>query len=156
MNPRNQIRMQMNDSLLTALSDEQLAMQPPPPTGNWPEGASPKRPLSINNVLGPYVREGTDLVFQFVNMSQHNNVYLRSNRLTCHNTHGPRGESDVICKIPINKGVGSVIEDKTPEGVWMDLGTHTSLRTLDFKLTDSLGVPCDLKNQPLSFQITID
>ena len=151
--PRNEIRMAMGDPLLTVLSEEQLAMQPP--TANWPQGASPQRPMSINNILGPYVRENTDLVFTFVNMSQHNNVYLRSSRLTCHNTHGPRGESDVICKIPINKGVGSVIEDKTPDSVWMDLGTH-SLRTLDFRLTDANGTVVDLKNQALSFQITID
>ena len=48
-----------------------------------------------------------------------------------------------------------MIEDQTPEMVWLDLGTH-SLRTLDFRLTDAHGTVVDLQNQPLSFQITID
>ena len=153
--PRNEIRITLPAAQMTVLTDEQLLMQPPSPLANWPEGAGPQRPMSLNKILGPHVKEGNDLVFPFVNMSIYHDVYLRSSRLTCHNTHGPRGESDVIAKIPINKGVGTIIEDKTPDGVYLDLGTH-SLRTLDFRLTDHRGNVVDLKNQQLTFQLTID
>ena len=111
--------------------------------------------MSINNILGPRRREGNDVVFPFVNMSLYHDVYLRSSRLTCHHTHGPRGESDIIAKLPINKGVGTIIEASTPENVYMDLGTH-SLRMLDFRLTDNKGNVVDLRNQQLTFQLTID
>ena len=111
--------------------------------------------MSINNVLGPSVREGNDIVFPFVNMAINHDVYLRSRRLTCHNVHGPRGESDVICKIPITTGVGTIIESKTPDGVYYDLGTH-SFRTIDFRLTDHLNNVVDLKGNNLTLQVTID
>ena len=152
--PRNEIRAALGDPLITALSDEQLRMQPA--SANWPAGAGPENPMSLNNILGPYVRQGSgDLVFTFVNMAPHDAVYLRSSRLRCHHVHGPNGESDILMKIPINKGVGTVIEDRTPEGVWLDFGTH-SLRSLDFRLTDARGNVVDLKNQSLSFMVILD
>ena len=66
-----------------------------------------------------------------------------------------QGRSDVIVKIPIAKGVGTIIEDKTPDGIYKDLGTH-SFRTLDFRLTDNKNNVVDLRNKQLSFQLTID
>ena len=111
--------------------------------------------MFITAILGPFVREGNDLVFNFVNMSIYHDVYLRSCRLTCHNIHGPRGESDVICKIPITHGVGSVIEAKTPDGVYYDLGSR-SYKTIDFRLTDHANNVVDLRNNRLSLQLTID
>ena len=152
---RNEIRVTMPTSLHTIMTDTELSTTPPSPTVSWPEGAGPNNPMSINNILGPRTRENNDVVFPFVNMSLYHDVYLRSNRLTCHHLHGPRGESDIIAKIPINKGVGTVIEDATPENVYLDLGTH-SLRTLDFRLTDNKGNVVDLRNQQLTFQLTID
>ena len=154
--PTNSIRMTVGDADVKVLSDEQLKGGPPAGTADaWPVGAGPSDPKSINGILGPSVREGSQIVFPFVNMARFNAVYLRSNRLSCHHVHGPRGEAGILCRIPINKGIATVIEDQTPEMVWLDLGTH-SLRTLDFRLTDANGTVVDLQNQPLSFQITID
>ena len=94
-------------------------------------------------------------MFPFVNTSLYHDVYLRSSRLTRHNSHGPRGDSDIIAKIAITKGVGTNIEDKTPDGVYYDLGAH-SFRMLDFRLTDIKGNVVDLRNNQLSLQLTID
>ena len=152
---RNEIRVTMPDAITTVMTDVELSVMPPSPTVSWPDGAGPSKPMSINNILGLRTREGNDVVFPFVNMALYHDVYLRSSRLTCHHIHGPRGESDIIARIPINNGVGSIVEDATPEHVFLDLGTH-SLRTLDFRLTDNKNNVVDLKNQQLTFQLTID
>ena len=93
-------------------------------------------------------------MFPFVNMSVYHDVYLRSSRLTCHNVYGPRGGSDILAKIPLQQGIGYIVDDKTPEGVFYDFGTH-SLRMLDFRLTDSDDSVVDLKGNQLTFQVAI-
>ena len=69
--------------------------------------------------------------------------------------HGPLGEADIICKIPVTEVLGNHIQGGTPDGVYYDLGTH-SYRTLDFRLTDHANNVVDLRNNAISFQITID
>ena len=79
-------------------------------------------------------------MFPFVNMSLYHDVYLRSSRLTCHHTHGPRGESDILAKIPITKGVGTIIEDKTPDNVHLDLeGNVVGSRNNQLSLPLTIG-----------------
>ena len=154
--PRNEIRITVPDAFTVVMADAELGAMPPSPLVSWPQGATPINPMSLNNVSGPRAREGNDVVFAFLNMSIYHEVYhLRSNRLACHNTHGPGGDSDIIARIPINKGVATIIEDSTPDGVYLDLCTH-SLRTLDFRLTDNKGNVVDLRNNQLSLQLTID
>mgnify|MGYP000727500768 CR=1 FL=1 len=105
--------------------------------------------MSINTILGPFVREGDVFIFNFVNMSIYHDVYLRTRRLTCHNVYGPNGEADVICEIRLTHGLGAIIEAQTPEGAYHDLGTH-SYRSIDFRLTE-----VDLRTNQITFQITI-
>ena len=103
---RNEIRVTMPDPITTIMVDAELNAMPPSPLVSWPDGLGPTNTQSINNILGLRLREDNDNVFPFVNMSLYRDVYLRSNRLTCHHVHGPRGERDIIARITINQGVG--------------------------------------------------
>ena len=154
---RNELSVDVQDELVSTMTDENLKAGPPAPNPqHWPEGASPAHPMSINNIIGNGMRKANKIIaFNFVNMSLYHNLYLRAKRLTCHNMHGPLGEADIICKIPVTAVLGNHTEGGTPDGVYYDVGTH-SYRMLDFRLTDHANNVVDLRNNAISFQITID
>ena len=148
--PRKQINIYAPDTQYSILTDENLkAGSPAPNEVAWPSGAGP------GNILGPPTRGGAFIKFKFVNMSLYHDLYLRSRRLTRDNMHGPLGEANVICKIPITEGLGATIQWQTPEGVYYELGSH-SYRIIDFRLTDNPKNVACLRNQPISFQLTTD
>jgi hypothetical protein len=122
----------------------------------FPPGASPTNPLSINQVLGPsFVNDDGNLVFSFVVMSPYSHVFLRSRRLTCEGVHGPDGTHDILCMIPLDQGVGRTVTSASPDNVYYDLGP-TTLRHIDFSLTDFRGNVVNLRGRSLSFQLVFD
>ena len=133
------------------LSDDDLRAY----TNGFPSDASSTSPKSINNVLGPISFDNDNVVFRFVKMSPYDDLFLRSHKLACHNIHGPRGEHDVMCKIILDQGISRVQSGETPQNVYYDISA-TSLKTIDFRLTDYLGKVVDLRGRSLSFQVTIE
>ena len=81
---RNELSVDVQDGLVSVLTDGNLKAVPPAPNAQyWPEGASPTRPTSINNVIGNGVRKANTIIeFNFVNVSLYHNLYLRSKILT--------------------------------------------------------------------------
>jgi hypothetical protein len=124
-------------------------------TGVFPPGTSASQPRSLNSVLGPPVYEGDFVNFMFPKMSPYDDLYLRSSKLSCQNVHGPSGEHDILCKITLDQGVSRVQSDECPWDIFNDI-IPTSLKTLDFRLTDFTGNVVNMRGRSLSFQITID
>lgn len=147
----NQIRQQIFEPF-TLLTDQQLKQYS---TEGFPGSATHLHPRSLNSILGPFFTEGEFIVFTFPKMSPYDDLYLRSSKLSCQNVHGVFGEHDVLCKITVDQGVARVQSDDSPSDIYNDIMT-TSLKTIDFKLTDHLGQPVNLRGRSLSFQITID
>ena len=115
-------------------------------------------PHSCNNVLGPFEvsADGSSVTYPFVTMAPFSDIYLRSHALRCHRVFGPKGEHDILCKITLKDGVGRVVEAGMADGVYLDLG-DTSLRSLDFRLTDTKGRPVNLRGEAgISFQLVLD
>jgi hypothetical protein len=124
-------------------------------TSGFPSDASSSNPKSINNVLGPVSVDNDSLVFRFVKMSPYDDLFLRSHKLACHNIHGPRGEHDVLCKIVLDQGISRVQTGETPLNIYYDI-SPSSLKTIDFRLTDYMGKVVNLRGRSLSFQVTFD
>jgi hypothetical protein len=141
------------------LSDEELKAF----SSGFPSGATPTAPLSINSVLGAdynfYVTTNPatyTIVWHWVSMAPFNYLFLRSRRLTVENSHDPNGRHDVICCIPLTKGIGSVETASSPDGVYLKLPSDLVLRTIDFELTTWDGKPVNLRGRPLSFELCFD
>ena len=117
--------------------------------------ALPSAPLSLNIVLGD-ATSGANLVWSFVKMAPYDYLFLRSQRLSVENSHDPSGRHNVLCQIPLVKGIGAVETGSTSEGVYMKLPSDLTLRTVDFQLTDWKGVCVNLRGRPLSFEICVD
>ncbi len=83
-------------------------------------------------------------------------LYLRSNWLRCENHHGPRGTHDILCSVPLTQGIGSQVEAPSPDSVYYNLAGGSSCRTMDFRRTDWLGRPVNLRGRPLSFQLIFE
>ena len=141
------------------LSDEELKAY----SSGFPAGASGAAPLSINSVLGTIYSFHTTanpatytIVWHWTSMAPFDYLFLRSRRLTVENSHDPTGRHDVICCIPLTKGVGAVETASSPDGVYLKLPSDLVLRTIDFELTTWNGKLVNLRNRPLSFEICLD
>jgi hypothetical protein len=143
-----------SDDTHTLATDEELAA-----ITNWavtPAGTSPSNPKSFNEQLGHVTTAlNTTIYFPWVSMAPYDVLYLRSSKLTAHGTHGPKGEHETLCMIPITQPFGMVVEGGSPNDCWMHLG-DMSTRNLDFQLVNHKGVPVTLLQGSISFQITFD
>ena len=125
-------------------------------SSGFPAGASSTNPLSLNSVLGPgYVDTSGNLAWQFVKMSPYDHVFLRSRRLTVENSHGPRGEHDILCMIPLDQGVGRTVVGASPDNVYYQV-PDMHLKHIDFSLTDYKGELVNMRGRSLSFQVVFD
>ena len=131
------------------LSDAAISLR----TGNFPAGASASNVRSLNEVLGEGVVNGIFVTWPWIRVAPYDVLYLRSNRLRCENHHGPRGTHDSLCSVPLTQGIGSQVEASTPVNVYYKLAGGSSCRTMDFRLTDALGRPVNLRQRPLNFQL---
>jgi len=123
----------------------------------FPSECTPTVPRSINNILRDYdllMDENNNPIqrFNFINMSPYDALYLRSNRLACQGSYGPRQEHNILSNIPISGLAGEVIQHSNDDQEWMLLG-DVSLRTMDFSLTDVHGDVVDTKGLPISFRL---
>ena len=89
-------------------------------------------------------------------MSPYTVLYLRSNALCCSDHHGPKGTHNILCSIPLTRGIGSSIEASSPDNVYYSLAGKRSIRTIDIELTDYMGRVVNLRGRPLALQLTFD
>ena len=93
--------------------------------------------------------------WHFVKMSPYDCLFLRSRRLTVENPHDPLGRHDVLAKVPLAKGTGSVEISDSLDGVYHKLPSDRTLRTIDFEITDK-GNIADLRGGgPVRFEICL-
>ena len=143
------------DGNRTVLNDQELREQFPNPA-DYPAGATPDRPRSINHLLGPSFLEGGQQIFSFVTMAPYNELYLRCSTLaTAADIKGPLGQ-DILAKLIIDKGVGHVMQGRTDEGHYVRLHGPVTLRTLRFRLTDVFGNTVNTRGTSVSFIIFLD
>jgi hypothetical protein len=95
------------------------------------------------------------IYFPWVSMAPYDVLYLRSSKLTSRGTHGPRGEHETLCMVPITQPFGRLVEGGFPKDCWMQLG-DMSTRNLDFQLVNHKGIPVTLLQGSVSFQISFD
>ena len=111
---------------------------------------------SANEVLGNYTTQiNTEQTFQsgIVDLRRFHNIYISSPNLSNFNTLGPRGESNIIKKVPVNTEYGFTIIDNILVGNdHMDVSKKL-LKTLEFRLSDAYGRTIDLRGMPISFSL---
>ena len=94
--------------------------------------ASPTKPFSVDHMLGPSFVSGGQQVFEFVKMMAHNEVYLRCAQLA--NASRVLGD-DVLSKITLKSGVGTIVETGLDDGHFMALRGPVTLRHMRFRLS---------------------
>ena len=83
-------------------------------------------------------------------------LYLKSN-LSTFNTVGPRGERDIISRVPVDVSYGYIIHyrEMGSEPDFFDV-SNVSFRNLTFSLTNSKGAVIDLHGGQISVEIIFD
>ena len=125
-------------------------------TTDFPTGPSPTKPVSLSSILGDSNSVAGNLVHVFVRMSPYDYNFPRPKRLTVENSHDPNGRHDVLAKIDLVKGIGSVETTSTPDGIYMKSSPELTLWNIDFELTDHLGNIFNLRGRSLSFEFCFD
>lgn len=112
--------------------------------------------MSANEVLGNYnMQYYTQQTFEsgVVDLRRVHNVYITSANLSTFQTLGPRGESNIIKKIPVTTDYGFTIFDNVVASHdWIDVSKQL-LKTLEFRLSDAYGRTIDLRGMPISFSL---
>ena len=131
------------------LNDLELRQQFPD-AADYPAAppASPTKPFSVD---GPSFVSGGQQVFEFVKMMAHNEVYLRCAQLAnASRVLGNLGD-DILSKITLKSGVGTIVETGSDDGHFMALRGPVTLRHMRFRLTDLDGNVVRLRGLSLSF-----
>ena len=120
-------------------------------------------PRSANNVLRHQESESiitsaqnyvyTDLfTSQFIDILNHHNCYICSS-LASFNTLGPRGQSDIICKVPANTSWGSTIFHNVSSAQdYVDIGKR-NISSIRFSLKDAVGNTINLNGASWSLSL---
>ena len=95
---------------------------------------------------------GSEFESGFIDLLNVHNLYMRSN-LGGYSSIGPRGESNIIKKIPVTNNYGYAIYDSVVAAHdYIDVSKQL-LSTLEFKLTDSRGNVVPLHGSNASFSL---
>ena len=107
-------------------------------------------------MLGPSFVSGGQQVFEFLKMMAHNEVYLRCAQLAnASRVLGNLGD-DILSKITLKSGVGTIVETGLDDGHFMALRGPVTLRHMRFRLTDLDGNVVRLRGSSLSFVLYLD
>ena len=89
-------------------------------------------------------------------MMAHNEVYLRCAQLAnASRVLGNLGD-DILSKITLKSGVGTIVETGSDDGHFMALTGPVTLRHMRFRLTDLDGNVVRLRGSSLSFVLYLD
>ena len=124
---------------------------------NWEGPAyNPSNLMSVNEVLGNYTTQYlTAQTFEsgIVDLRRIHNVYISSANLSTFKTLGPRGECNIIKKVPVTTEYGfTIIDNIVVNHDWIDVSKQL-LKTLEFRLSDAYGRTIDLRGMPVSFSL---
>ena len=109
---------------------------------------------SMNDVLrnSGTTKVGSEFESGFIDLLNVHNLYMRSN-LGGYSSIGPRGESNIIKKIPVTNNYGYAIYDSVVAAHdYIDVSKQL-LSTLECKLTDSRGNDVPLHGSNVSFSL---
>ena len=117
---------------------------------------NPSNLMSVNEVLGNYTTQYlTAQTFEsgIVDLRRVHNVYISSANLSTFKTLGPRGECNIIKKVPVTTEYGfTIIDNIVVSHDWIDVSKQV-LKTLEFRLSDAYGRTIDLRGMPISFSL---
>ena len=120
------------------------------------ESYNPNNLMSVNEVIGNYkAQQNTSKTYQsgIVDLRRFHNIYMSSANISNFNTLGPRGESNIIKKIPVTTEYGfTIIDNIVVSHDWLDVSKKL-LKTLEFRLSDAYGQTIDLRGMPISFSL---
>jgi hypothetical protein len=89
---------------------------------------------------------------QFIDIVNHHSIYVCSS-LASFNTLGPRGQSDIICKVPANTSWGSTIfHNVSSAHDFIDVGKR-NLSSIRFSLKDAVGNTINLNGASWSLSL---
>jgi hypothetical protein len=112
--------------------------------------------MSANEVLGHYTSQfQPQQTFEsgIVDLRRVHNVYISSANLSTFKTLGPRGECNIIKKVPVTTEYGfTIIDNIVVSHDWIDVSKQL-LKTLEFRLSDAYGRTIDLRGMPISFSL---
>jgi hypothetical protein len=112
--------------------------------------------MSANEVLGNYTTQSeTGPLFKsgIVDLRRYHNVYISSGNLSSFKTLGPRGESNIIKKVPVTAEYGSsLVSNILVSHDWIDVSKRL-LATLEFRLSDAYGKTVHVRGMPISLSL---
>ena len=89
----------------------------------------------------------------FLDIMNIHNIYISSPNLGSCSTLGPRGECNIVKKVPVTSNYGYAIFDNVvSQHDYIDVSRQV-LRTLEFKLSSARGVVVPLHGYHVSFSI---
>lgn len=112
-------------------------------------------PQTCNEIIrnSEELPNGTIYESGFLDLQQVRNIYITSPNLGTFTTLGPRGESNILKKIPVNAGFGYMVFDAVvgPHD-YLECSRQT-LRTLEFNIRDVRGHHIPLHGAHVSFSV---
>jgi len=110
--------------------------------------------LKLNESNSPLYDSNNPYVSKFINLQPIRNLYLSSD-LGSYNTCDLKGVSNIIKKIPVTAPWNSMIFDNVAYDDYLDCSRQT-IKTLNFRLTDTHGHVVNLNGCYISFSIIFD
>ena len=119
--------------------------------GIW---SSRSNPNSCNDIItNRTANDGTTFVSGMLNLNGFRAVYISSSTLSNYNTLGPRGENNIIKKVPVNADFGYIcIDQHVSDHDFLPVERMT-LNTIDFQVRDVKGDIIPFHGSPISFTI---
>ena len=111
-------------------------------------------PNSSNDIITNRIANNdTSFVSGMLNLNGFRAVYISSSTMSNYNTLGPKGENNIIKKIPVNADFGYVcIDQHVSDHDFLPVERMT-LNTIDFQVKDVKGDIIPFHGSPISFTI---
>ena len=109
---------------------------------------------SANEVLSNTSTQfATTINTNMIDLRRYHNIYISSPNIGSFSTLGPRGESNIIKKVPVSTDYGFMIFDNVVAPHDYMIVSKQLLKTLEFRLSDAYGRTIDLHGIPVSFSL---
>ena len=113
-------------------------------------------PMAVNDVIRNVIISPSSVASystEPVDLIRFQNLYITSPNLGSFTTLGPRGESNIIKKIPVTADYGYMIHDSVVVNHdWINVSKQ-QLKLLEFKITDAYGNVVDIRGIRVSLSL---